>query len=106
MSRLTSPSQLQYDEKLEDNKERASQIVLEREKQTIEPHDLSTAASSSDDGMEKPERPGQPGPVTEEERNEPQKSVAYPKGLEMFFIMLALVLSITLCSLDQVSSLL
>lgn len=36
---------------------------------------------------------------------EPPKPVAeYPKGLHVFFIMLALILSITLCSLDQVSS--
>lgn len=33
----------------------------------------------------------------------PKPAVEYPKGLEVFFIMLALILSITLCSLDQVS---
>ncbi|KAH6868588.1 major facilitator superfamily domain-containing protein [Alternaria rosae] len=32
---------------------------------------------------------------------EPANTVEYPNGLHMFFIMLALVLSITLCALDQ-----
>ncbi|KAJ3473490.1 hypothetical protein NLG97_g10277 [Lecanicillium saksenae] len=31
----------------------------------------------------------------------PKPVVEYPKGLEVLFIMLALILSITLCSLDQ-----
>jgi hypothetical protein len=104
MSRPASPPQLLNDGKLEDTKEGTAQVVLEREKQAIEPHDSSTVASSTADGVEKPEFPEQRGPVAEGKSvNETQQSVAYPKGLEMFFIMLALVLSITLCSLDQVS---
>ncbi|KAH8711974.1 major facilitator superfamily domain-containing protein [Phaeosphaeriaceae sp. PMI808] len=62
----------------------------------------SAVASSTVNGVEKPEIPEDDGPVTEEKGvDEPQKPVEYPKGIEMFFIMLALVLSITLCSLDQ-----
>lgn len=52
------------------------------------------------------DRPSTVSPsITEEKvKEQPAKAVEYPKGLELFFIMLALVLSITLCALDQVSS--
>jgi hypothetical protein len=35
--------------------------------------------------------------------DEPNKTVVYAKGAEACFVMLAILLSITLCSLDQVS---
>lgn len=55
---------------------------------------------------EKPEIPEDEDSATEEKGvDAPQPPpVSYPKGIEMLFIMLALVLSITLISLDQVSS--
>jgi hypothetical protein len=84
--------------------EKTYQVELEKEMQTVEPNEPSIVASSTANGVEKPEIPEDDGPATEEKGvEEPAKAIEYPKGLEMFFIMLALVLSITLCSLDQVS---
>jgi hypothetical protein len=79
--------------------EKTHQFEPEMEKQTVESHTPSTMASSSLNGLDD-------GPATEEKAaNEPPKpAMEYPKGIEAFFIMTALVLSITLCSLDQVSS--
>ncbi|KAF5251706.1 hypothetical protein FANTH_3316 [Fusarium anthophilum] len=75
---------------------------LDEEKQASESRQPSIETSLTANGRETPE-------VRDEEANgdegkggmKEEKSVEYPKGLEMFFIMLALVLSITLCSLDQ-----
>jgi hypothetical protein len=79
--------------------EKTHQVEPEKEKQTVESNTSSTRASSSVNGVDD-------GPVTEEKAvGEPPASVMeYPKGIEVLFIMTALVLSITLCSLDQVSS--
>jgi MFS transporter, DHA2 family, glioxin efflux transporter len=64
----------------------------------------STVASSTANDTEKPEDDGENDTGIEKAKvDQPSKTVEYPKGLEMFFIMLALVLSITLCSMDQVS---
>ncbi|KAF5638087.1 major facilitator (MFS1) transporter [Fusarium sp. NRRL 52700] len=82
--------------------DKSKTIDLEGEKQVSESRQPSIVSSSTANGIETPE-------VREEDANkdqeksyvETEKPVEYPKGLEMFFIMLALVLSITLCSLDQ-----
>lgn len=105
MSPSTPPPHLAEDGKLEAIGEKTYQVEPEKEKQTVESNEPSIVASSTTNGVEKPEIPEDDGPAIEEKGvDEPQKPVEYPKGVEMFFIMLALVLSITLCSLDQVSS--
>jgi hypothetical protein len=102
MSPSTLPSPLPEDGNgngnLEAMGEKTHQVEPEKEKQAVESSTSSTMASSVnvDDG-----------PATEEEKavGEPPESIMeYPKGIEVLFIMTALVLSITLCSLDQVSS--
>lgn len=105
MSRSTTPPPLPEDGKLNATGEKTYQVEPEKEKQAVESNELSTVASSTANGVEKSETPEDDGSATKEKAvEEPAKPVEYPKGLEMFFIMLALVLSITLCALDQVSS--
>jgi hypothetical protein len=105
MSPSTPPPHLPEDGKLEAIGEKTYQVEPEKEKQTVESNEPSIVASSTVNGGEKPGIPEDDGPATKEKGvNEPQKPVAYPKGVEAFFIMLALVLSISLMSLDQVSS--
>jgi hypothetical protein len=79
--------------------EKAHQVEPGKKKQTVEPNTASTMASSSVNVVDD-------GPATEEKAvGEPPEPVTeYPKGIEVLFIMAALGLSITLCSLDQVSS--
>ena len=79
--------------------EKTHQVEPEKEKQTVESNEPSIVASSTVNGVDD-------GPATEEKAvDEPPKPVMeYPKGIEALFIMVALVLSITLISLDQVSS--
>jgi hypothetical protein len=89
MSRLTHPPPFQADN-------RPKRVESEKAQQTLESKEPSLATSPSAQGVENPENTESDGPATE--------VVEYPKGFEMFFIMLSLVLSITLCSLDQVSS--
>lgn len=76
---------------LEEIGEKTHQVEPEKEKQTVESHKSSTMASVDD------------GPATEEKAvgEPPEPAVEYPKGIEVLCIMAALVLSITLCSLDQ-----
>jgi hypothetical protein len=70
----------------------------------FDPENRKETADSEDNGAEKP-RVSEDGSTTEDKpMATPQESVAYPKGIELLCIMLALVLSITLCSLDQVGS--
>ena len=78
--------------------EKTHQVKPEKEKQTLESNSPSNMASSSMNGVDD-------GPATDEKVvDEPPKPVMeYPKGIEALFIMTALVLSISLCSLDQVS---
>jgi MFS transporter, DHA2 family, glioxin efflux transporter len=103
MSPSTLPSSLPEDSNgkgiLEAIGETTHQIEPEKEKRTVEFNTPSTMASSSVNDVDD-------GPATEEKAaDEPPKPVMeYPKGIEALFIMAALVLSITLCSLDQVSS--
>jgi hypothetical protein len=81
--------------------EKAHQVEQRSEKQTAESEELSTGASFILNGSVDCEKDAK---ATEESSvQEPQIIVTYPKGVEILSIMLALVLSITLCSLDQVS---
>lgn len=104
MSQSTPPPHLPEDGELEAIGEKTYQVKPEKEKQTVESNEPSIAASSTANGVEKPEISEDGSATKAKGVDELQKPVEYPKGLEMFFIMLALVLSITLCSLDQVSS--
>lgn len=101
MSPSTLPPRLPEDgnRNLEAIGEKRHQVEPEKEKQTVECNKPSTMAPSSVNGVVD-------GPSPEEKAvDEPLTPVAeYPKGMEALFIMVALVLSITLCSLDQVSS--
>lgn len=102
MSSPTPPPPLPENGKLDTIGVEAHQVELENEKQTVESNEPSTVASSTVDGVENAEFPENNNPANKGKAvDEP---VEYPKGVEVFFIMLALVLSITLCSLDQVSS--
>ncbi|KAJ4049489.1 hypothetical protein NW756_006732 [Fusarium oxysporum] len=75
---------------------------LDEEKQASESREPSIATSSTANGTDAPDfNEGDANKDQEEGVSEAEKPIEYPKGLEMFFIMLALVLSITLCSLDQ-----
>ncbi|KAG4281723.1 hypothetical protein FPRO06_10627 [Fusarium proliferatum] len=75
---------------------------LDEEKQAFESRPPSIETSSTANGIETPEMRDEDANRDEEKAAmEAEKPFEYPKGLEMFFIMLALVLSITLCSLDQ-----
>ncbi|KAG5764860.1 hypothetical protein H9Q72_007038 [Fusarium xylarioides] len=75
---------------------------FDEEKQATESRQPSIDTSSTTNGIGMSEIRGEDANRDEEKAViEVVKPVEYPKGLEMFFIMLALVLSITLCSLDQ-----
>jgi hypothetical protein len=104
MSRSTSSPPLLEDGKLESLGDETHHVESDREKQSVGSNEPSTMASSTANGVEKPEFPEDDSPAVEEKAvDEPQPPpVEYPRGIEMFFIMLALVLVITLISLDQV----
>lgn len=105
MSLSTPPPPLPEDGKLEAIGETIHHVEPEKEKQTVESDEPSTVASSTVNDVEKLEFPADDGPATKENAvDEPQEPIGYPSGVEVLFIMLALVLSITLISLDQVSS--
>jgi hypothetical protein len=76
--------------------DRSQEVEPEENEHTLESKEPSLAVSSIAKGVEKPE-------IVEGDGHA-GGAVEYPKGIEMFFIMLALMLSITLCALDQVSS--
>ncbi|KAI1024914.1 hypothetical protein LB504_009750 [Fusarium proliferatum] len=81
---------------------KSTTMGLDEEKQASESRPPSIETSSTANGMQTPEMSDKDANRDEKKAAvETGKSVEYPKGLEMFFIMLALVLSITLCSLDQ-----
>ncbi|KAI1044918.1 hypothetical protein LB505_014380 [Fusarium chuoi] len=83
-------------------KNRSTTMALDEEKQASESRPPSIETSSTANDIETPEmRDEDANRDDEKAATEAEKPVEYPKGLEMFFIMLALVLSITLCSLDQ-----
>ncbi|KAF4438561.1 major facilitator (MFS1) transporter [Fusarium acutatum] len=82
--------------------DKSTTMDLEEEKQASQSRQPSIETSSTANGIETPEVRDEDANGDEEKAvMEAEKPVEYPKGLEMFFIMLALVLSITLCSLDQ-----
>ncbi|KAM5386116.1 hypothetical protein ACJA88_002266 [Fusarium oxysporum] len=75
---------------------------LDEEKQASGSREPSIVTSSTANGTDAPDvNEGDANKDQEKGVSEAGKPIEYPKGLEMFFIMLALVLSITLCSLDQ-----
>ncbi|KNB14636.1 hypothetical protein FOXG_13442 [Fusarium oxysporum f. sp. lycopersici 4287] len=75
---------------------------LDEEKQASGSREPSIVTSSTANGTGAPDvNEGDANKDQEKGVSEAEKPIEYPKGLEMFFIMLALVLSITLCSLDQ-----
>jgi MFS transporter, DHA2 family, glioxin efflux transporter len=92
---------LPEDGNLEAIGEKTHQVEPKSEKHTVESNQPPTVASSIVNGVND-------GPATEGKAiDEPPKPVIeYPKGIEALFIVAALVLSITLISLDQVSSVL
>ncbi|KAJ5745994.1 MFS general substrate transporter [Penicillium odoratum] len=78
------------------------QVEPEKEKQTVQPNESSTVASSTANSVEKPEFPEDHGPVTEGEAvDDPQEPIRHLRGAEAFVVILALVLCIGLMSLDQ-----
>ncbi|KAH7259270.1 major facilitator superfamily domain-containing protein [Fusarium redolens] len=82
--------------------DKSTTVGLDEEKHNSELREPSIVTSSTANDIETPEvRHADANNDQENGMNEAEKPVEYPKGLEMFFIMLALVLSITLCSLDQ-----
>jgi hypothetical protein len=105
MPRSTAPPSLLDDGKLEFLGDETHHVESDREEQSVGSNEPSTMASSTANGVEKPEFPEDDSPaIGEKAVDEPQPPpVEYPKGIEMCFIMLALVLVITLVSLDQVS---
>jgi hypothetical protein len=81
----------------------------EEDKQIVEFNDQTTGPSSTIDGeTEKQLLPEDSGPTTKEEAvvvaSAPQDSEDHATGVKLLFIVIALVLSIFLFSLDQVSS--
>lgn len=96
------PPALTGDRSPELTAQKANLAEFEKEKQTVDSNDPSMVSSTLN-GAEKPETPEDEGTTTEKKGPDPSP-VEYPKGVELFCIMLALVLSITLCSLDQVST--
>ncbi|KAJ5884080.1 uncharacterized protein N7473_010966 [Penicillium subrubescens] len=100
MSPSTPPPPLPEDangkDNLEATGEKTHQVEPETEKQTVESNTPSTMTSSSVKGVD-----DDPAPEEKAVDEPPKPAMAYPKGIEAFFIMTALVLSITLCSLDQ-----
>ncbi|KAI1296126.1 major facilitator superfamily domain-containing protein [Xylaria venustula] len=75
------------------------------EKQAIDTRDQSPEISSNGNDIEKAEFPEDDGGAAEEEKTVPAPAAAppmeYPSGIEVLFIMTALVLSISLIALDQ-----
>ncbi|KAF4953593.1 hypothetical protein FGADI_5929 [Fusarium gaditjirri] len=77
-------------------------MSLNEEKQAFESRQPSIVTSLTANGTETPEvSEGNEKGDQLKQLSGAEEPIQYPKGLEMFFIMLALVLSITLCSLDQ-----
>ncbi|KAF2763054.1 MFS general substrate transporter [Pseudovirgaria hyperparasitica] len=98
MSPSTPPPRLPEDRTLADMGDNTHQVDPEKEK----PNEMSSSASSTDNGVPRSDAPEADGATTEEKPvAEPPKPMTYPKGIEVLFIMLALILSITLISLDQ-----
>lgn len=105
MAESTESQRQPRDAKLNESRKRLSQVESGKEKKAGESNGLSAAILSTVNGIDKVEASENDNSGTGEKTiQEPAKAVDYPKGLQMFFIMLALVLTITLVALDQVSS--
>jgi hypothetical protein len=108
MAGSTPPSTSPSNGKLESTGEKQLHGEHGKEKPGIASTEPSTETSSVLNGVdEKPDHLQDEGPATPDEEavgeeEAPQDTPSYPKGMEVFFIMLALVLSIMLVSLDQV----
>ncbi|KAI0814459.1 major facilitator superfamily domain-containing protein [Xylaria sp. FL0064] len=83
--------------------EKTHHAERETEKQTFDHHEASTAVSSNDNDPEQPGTPDDEGGAAEKNAATapPVPPIEYPSGLEVLFIITALVLSISLVSLDQ-----
>lgn len=77
---------------------------VEKEKQSVDVQDQSVGSSpSSGPGSEKPRLSKESDTVVEGGGAEPQDAGQYATGAKLLIIVLALVLSVFLFSLDQVS---
>lgn len=107
MSQPEPPSTLPRGNKLGELKVDIPFVDCGQEKQTCESDTIPVMAASSIHGADQAEPYGRDVTTTATEEkgmDETEKPVGYPKGIELVFIILALVLSISLMSLDQVSS--
>jgi hypothetical protein len=104
MPQSTPPPSVPEDGKLEALGEKTHQVESEKKMQTAESNDVSTVGFSTANSVEKQELFEDDRPATKQQPADEPPPIAYPKGVEVLFIMLALILSITLVSLDQVSS--
>ena len=105
MAASTNPPRLPQDGKLKDSRMEPNAIEPDKRKQAIEPNDPLTGASpvgNSNGELDNPE--DNSSAARKKDVGEPATTMEYAKGIQMFFIMPALVLSITLCALDQVRS--
>lgn len=66
---------------------KTDQVDSDNERHIVESNDEHDGPGTAEKPVEAPQPP----------------AMTYPKGIEVFFIMIALILSITLISLDQVS---
>jgi hypothetical protein len=89
-------------DKLDSSPEASSNLDLEKEKQTVESKDPSTGTpSTTDTETEKKDIiAADSGAVTSDEA---AVAASFPSGIKLAFIVTALVLSVFLFSLDQVS---
>jgi hypothetical protein len=75
----------------------------DKDKQTVETNDQSTGSSPSiDPESEKPQLSKESAAVVEDGAAAPQDVGEYATGMKLFIIVVALVLSVFLFSLDQV----
>jgi hypothetical protein len=90
--------------KLEAIGDKTHYIESDRGKQSAGYNEFFTIVSLTANGVEKSEFSEDNGPASEEKAVDKLQPplIKYTKGIEMLFIMLALPLSITFCSLDQV----
>lgn len=104
MTESTNPPRLPVHGKLNESEEKPYQAEPDIEKRDVESNGPSTIASSTPNGSGRLETPEDDSSATGETAAEdPAKAVEYPKGLQAFLIVLAIMLSVTLSALDQVS---
>ncbi|KAJ5100208.1 MFS general substrate transporter [Penicillium angulare] len=107
MSPSTPPSQAQEEGSVNANGnleamgEKLPQVDPEKKEQTVESHEPSTETSSTVNSGEKSELPEGDGATAEESPATSPPEPKYLQGIEAFVVILALMLSIGLMSLDQ-----